>query len=240
MIDFGKAQVWRACKEHGPMGEKVKSFGTDLKYRQCLRCLSWVPAAEETPMPRLNIYTATMRSGEIRTVVAKDEPTARRLASEYATEEGLDLLDTDEEQGRALMSDTVAGVSLYRKAGEQENRTVTTNIETRDRFERLAQQAERQLVRAALQEVADAYSDAGFTVDGQPDYGPALRKLADIFGVALIDADANGPAITALTQADEDRYNQIIASDPATRTDEEEAFIERIGDALVDELEVWD
>lgn len=66
-------------------------------------------------MTHLSIYRVTMRSGEVRYVVASTERAARRLASEYATEEGLELLDKgDEVWGRELMSDAVQSVRLYR------------------------------------------------------------------------------------------------------------------------------
>lgn len=44
-------------------------------------------------------------------------------------------------------------------------------------------------------------------------------------------------AILRVTAAEEERYNRLMRQAPETRTDEEEAFVEHIGDALVDELD---
>ncbi len=65
----------------------------------------------------LSIYLVTMRSGEVRTIVARNADIARKRASEDATEEGLRMLDNGDGNGRLLITDAPHSVRLYRKAG---------------------------------------------------------------------------------------------------------------------------
>jgi hypothetical protein len=68
-------------------------------------------------------------------------------------------------------------------------------------------------------------------LDADPDAGPGDIAVVPIFRPYAVPG-----VLLRATEAEEDRYHALMTKDPAQRTDEEEGFIETIGDLLVAEL----